>query len=89
MQEQPIAMNLLALSLLSLLTLTSAQDAPEYDYIVVGSGAGGLVVADRLSETGAHTLLIERGPASTWETGGRQFPIPSLFSALTILRRGS
>jgi cellobiose dehydrogenase (acceptor) len=58
-------MNLLALSLLSLLILTSAQDAPEYDYIVVGSGAGGLVVADRLSETGARTLLIERGPAST------------------------
>ncbi|KAF8250884.1 FAD/NAD(P)-binding domain-containing protein [Wilcoxina mikolae CBS 423.85] len=67
-------MNLLTLSLFSLLTLTCAQTAPEYDYIVVGSGAGGLVAADRLSETGAKTLLIERGPASTWENGGRQGP---------------
>lgn len=42
----------------------------EYDYIVVGGGAGGLVAADRLSESGATVLMIERGPPSTGEHGG-------------------
>ena len=36
----------------------------EYDYIVVGSGAGGSTVAHRLAQAGAGTVLvIERGPA--------------------------
>ena len=34
--------------------------ATPYDYIIVGAGAGGLVVADRLSEAGKKVLLIER-----------------------------
>ena len=42
----------------------------EYDYIVVGGGAGGLVAADRLSEAGKSTLLIERGPPATYAHGG-------------------
>jgi cellobiose dehydrogenase (acceptor) len=45
--------------------------APEttYDYIVVGGGAGGIPVADKLSEAGHKVLLIEKGPPSTgrWE----------------------
>jgi len=45
----------------------------EYDYIVVGGGAGGLVAADRLSESGATVLLIERGPPSTGEHGGSEY----------------
>ncbi|KAL7268091.1 hypothetical protein RUND412_009299 [Rhizina undulata] len=45
-----------------------------YDYIVVGGGAGGLVAADRLSETGKSVLLIERGPPSTYATGGTIAP---------------
>ncbi|KAL2178314.1 cellobiose dehydrogenase [Thermothelomyces heterothallicus CBS 202.75] len=41
--------------------------APEdtYDYIVVGAGAGGITVADKLSEAGHKVLLIEKGPPST------------------------
>jgi len=51
-----------------------AHTATSYDYIVVGSGAGGLVVADRLSEAGKKVLVIERGGPSTAETGGNYVP---------------
>ncbi|CAK1366329.1 unnamed protein product [Cercospora beticola] len=45
-----------------------------WDYIVVGSGAGGIPVADRLSESGASVLLIEKGPSSTARWGGKLKP---------------
>jgi cellobiose dehydrogenase (acceptor) len=42
---------------------------------VVGAGAAGIVVADRLSEAGKSVLLLERGGPSTKETGGtREVP---------------
>ena len=36
--------------------------APDADYIVVGSGAGGGTVAARLAESGFRVLLLEAGP---------------------------
>jgi cellobiose dehydrogenase (acceptor) len=40
------------------------------DYIVVGSGPGGIITADRLSQAGKSVLLLERGGPSTGQTGG-------------------
>jgi len=46
------------------------QDTSVFDYIIVGSGAGGIPVAAGLAASGARTLLIERGPPSSgrWAT---------------------
>jgi cellobiose dehydrogenase (acceptor) len=42
-----------------------------WDIIVVGAGPAGIIVADRMSEAGKKTLLIEGGGGSYWTTGGR------------------
>ncbi len=39
-----------------------------YDYIIVGGGASGSVVAGELSKTGAEVLVVESGPADTAPT---------------------
>jgi choline dehydrogenase len=39
-----------------------------YDYIIVGAGAAGSVIAGELSKTGAEILVIESGPADTAPT---------------------
>ena len=54
----------------------SFQKAPSttYDYIIVGAGAGGIPLADRLSEAGHSVLLIERGPPSSHRWGGTLRP---------------
>ncbi|KAK8229049.1 cellobiose dehydrogenase [Phyllosticta capitalensis] len=52
----------------------SATNAPNttYDYIVVGAGAAGIPLADKLSEAGKSVLLVERGPPSSgrWVSNG-------------------
>jgi cellobiose dehydrogenase (acceptor) len=45
-----------------------------YDYIIVGSGAGGITLAAKLAASGRSVLLIERGPASTGRFGGQIKP---------------
>ncbi|KNG51801.1 carbohydrate-binding module family 1 protein [Stemphylium lycopersici] len=45
-----------------------------YDYIVVGGGAGGIPVADKLSESGKSVLMLEKGPPSLARFGGTMGP---------------
>jgi len=51
----------LALILACTLTTASTTVEEEYDFIVVGSGAGGGPLACRLAEANFKTLLIEAG----------------------------
>ncbi|PBK99967.1 FAD/NAD(P)-binding domain-containing protein [Armillaria gallica] len=41
-----------------------------YDAIVVGAGPAGIIVAERLTEAGESVLLLERGIASLYMSGG-------------------
>jgi len=53
---------------------TNALANTTYDYIIVGSGAGGIPLADKLSEAGKSVLLIEKGPPSSGRWGGSMKP---------------
>ncbi|KAF4985436.1 hypothetical protein FGRMN_11207, partial [Fusarium graminum] len=67
-----------------------------YDYIVVGGGASGLIVAERLVESKKSVLLLEQGKASLYSSGGRstvdwnstvsQYDIPSMAYHLTTAK---
>lgn len=46
----------------------------EWDAIIVGAGTAGIIVADRLSEAGKKTLLLELGGPSYGITGGTEKP---------------
>ncbi|KAI1282700.1 cellobiose dehydrogenase [Xylaria sp. FL0933] len=46
----------------------------KWDAIVIGAGTAGIIVADRLSEAGKKTLLLEVGGPSYGITGGTEKP---------------
>jgi cellobiose dehydrogenase (acceptor) len=52
----------------------SSWQSERWDVIVVGSGPAGIIVADRMSEAGKKTLLLEGGNSSYYVTGGTQSP---------------
>ncbi|KAF2735941.1 FAD/NAD(P)-binding domain-containing protein [Polyplosphaeria fusca] len=58
---------------LPLATLASPLNQT-WDYIIVGAGAAGIPIADRLSESGKSVLLVERGWASSGRWGGTVKP---------------
>ena len=49
-------------------TLNQAKAKRAYDYIVIGSGASGAIVAGELSKTGADVLVIESGGEDAGDT---------------------
>lgn len=49
---------------------TTTTSNSTYDYIIAGGGTAGLIVAERLAESGASVLVVERGGASTASSGG-------------------
>ncbi|KAG4033704.1 hypothetical protein MFRU_004g02080 [Monilinia fructicola] len=46
----------------------------EYDIIVVGGGAGGLVASTKFAEAGLKTLLLEHGGPMLYADGNREIP---------------
>ncbi|KAJ2979392.1 hypothetical protein NQ176_g3280 [Zarea fungicola] len=75
-------------------TASNDWTSQEWDAIIVGAGTSGVIVADRLSEAGLKTLLLEQGGASYGITGGTERPswlqgtnlsrvdIPGLYSTI-------
>jgi choline dehydrogenase-like flavoprotein len=67
---------------------TSARDIPERevgcDAVVVGSGAGGAVVAAELAEAGWHVVVLEEGPHVRTE----EFSTDALTAFRTLYRDG-
>ncbi|GAM19215.1 hypothetical protein SAMD00019534_023900 [Acytostelium subglobosum LB1] len=51
--------------------LASTCHAAFYDYIVVGAGSAGSIVATRLAQNGSTVLVIDGGEGSTVEVGGK------------------
>lgn len=59
----------------------------EYDYIIVGSGAGGAPLAARLAEAGKRVLVVEAGPnhaaEATLAPGNEVSRVPGLHAVST------
>ncbi|KAK4202127.1 hypothetical protein QBC40DRAFT_322355 [Triangularia verruculosa] len=65
---------LLTLNPLSAIAQTAPQDGAIYDYIVIGSGPGGGVVASNLAKAGYSVLILEAGDDNPGQGFGRYTP---------------
>lgn len=55
-------------------TCNAVGEDETFDYVVIGAGAGGIPVAERLTAAGHKVLLLEKGPPSTDRWGGDMKP---------------
>ncbi|MFJ2738259.1 GMC family oxidoreductase [Streptomyces sp. NPDC087440] len=60
--------------------MTDTPSADEADYIVVGAGSAGCIVARRLADTGASVLLVEAGAARLERS--RLIRVPGMISVM-------
>jgi cellobiose dehydrogenase (acceptor) len=75
--KMTMATRLLLAALLAVFAVDSAfadWSSQTWDVIVVGAGTAGIIVADRLSEAGHSTLLLEQGGKSYGIVGGIEKP---------------
>lgn len=76
-------------------TIPATTSNSTYDVIVVGGGTAGIIAAERIAESGASVLLLERGPANTvhlgsdagleWNNTLTPYDVPALGSSLSAI----
>ena len=58
-------------------TTTTAKYEHESDYVIVGAGSAGCVLANRLSEAGHSVLVLEAGPSDVWRWDSWKIHMPA------------
>lgn len=59
-----------------------SQPSSEADYVVVGSGSSGSIVAGRLAQSGASVILLEAGPSDDKGLHGYMTKVPGMIGPM-------
>ena len=67
----------------------SIPDNAEFDYVIVGAGSAGCVLADRLTANGKHqVLLLEAGGRDNHPFMAMPLAFPKVAGSRSFIRRG-